>query len=107
MKQDILKKYSQKDLGAINYGDNREYTTEELSDFNKLKYILAEVYDLESHLTADGLSFLKEYYGIENLSQELEKKDGVAGSLLDYESILGWFKTMEKELIKENKVLGD
>ena len=98
MNKEILKKYNEKVLGHSFYKDGASYKASELSSLNEAYLIMWEVWNHEGALSKDGVDFLREYYGLENLAELFSKKGGFDESKKK-ESILEWLNGLENETI--------
>lgn len=97
MNNEIIDKFKDKILGWASYGNNTKYYVNDFVDINKLSPIIAETYSSESRISSDGITFLKEYYGLGELSKQLEKNGGVESDLMNSNSILNWLENLSKD----------
>ncbi len=59
---------------------------------------MSEIWKHEGYLTTDGLKFLGELYGLENLAELLSKKGGFDGAK-DKVSIYEWLNGLKYEIV--------
>lgn len=70
----------------------------ELSNIDEAYLIMYELWNHEGYLTNQGLDFLKEYYGLENLAELFSKKGGF-DEAKDTKSIREWHIGIENETV--------
>lgn len=103
-KQNIVNKYSKKLLGTCDYKKDVNYYVENFLDYRQLIDFL---YGLETHehsLTKSGFSFLKGYYGLEEIARILLEENP------DYpykskEEIVDWLNVKNEFAIDDQEVL--
>lgn len=98
-KKELIEKYEGIALADKSYGPRNEskYFVKEFIDFDDLKYVLGEVNDHEADLTKEGFNFLEEYYGINNLAEELYKGDWYQQEYNSTQKILEWFEHLRNK----------
>ncbi len=97
MRNNVIKKYTEKVLGSTTWGSIRKFYINDFIDINQLSHIIADTYSAESLINKDGMDFLKEYYGLSSLAKLLEDNGGVEAELLTADSILRWLRMLDKE----------
>lgn len=73
--ESIRNKYKEMVLGYYHAGKNIDYFVEDFIDFEKLQSFIGVVESREADFTQQGLNFIKEYYGIENLARMLYEEN--------------------------------
>lgn len=90
----IIEKYKDKVLGVESFGQNKKLY---IKDLFKKDLLLDELYKMDCHevsLTEDGLSFIEEYYKIEDVVDMIldEIKNGVDYKYSEKADIVKWLK---------------
>lgn len=97
--KEIKQKYNQKPLIVPCYASRRQefYSIDDLKEFYDLRYYLGEANDHEAYITEDGIEFIKEAFGMENLANLLYEEGWYKEEYESPEQILEFLKWWEGE----------
>ncbi len=97
-KKQVLRKYKNLPLAVAIYQKNLDYSVPEFSKPEDLIYILYEIYSGDADITKDGVRFIKEYYGIEEVMRMVKIAGGELALKTDKE-ILKFLKALDLNAI--------
>lgn len=101
-KKSIIKKFKNKILARTCYKSAKPYDyVDDFIDKDNLLYILYETDCTETVLTEEGVSFLKEYYGLEHVAKLIQQDiaEGVDFKWQTTEELVNWINNRGRILL--------